>query len=159
MRHFLTIFTVWIAMVLSAHASSVELPVTPDNLDRPNYTFKVVANSTNKGTSFHITITSKSEDIAADSNADLAIVTHTKNSEGAISGTSFAAFTAATPVILKKEKHIWTAGFTLPHESLKTPGLCFIFTELAHDAINNGQRIAMPSATFYEIKLEDFAKE
>jgi hypothetical protein len=158
MRHFLTIFTMWIAMVLSAHASSIELPVTPDNLDQQNYTFTISASSTNKGASFHITITAKKEDIAQDSNADLAIVTHTKTSEGAISGTSFAAFTPAIPITLKKEKRVWTADFTVPHESLKTSGLCFIFTELAHDTLNNGKRIAMPSATFYEIKLEDFAK-
>jgi hypothetical protein len=50
------------------------------------------------------------------------------------------------------------ADFSVPRDALKTEGLCFVFTELAH-AMVNGKPMTMASATFYEVRLKDFVKE
>ncbi|HWC59443.1 MAG TPA: hypothetical protein VHC44_07090 [Verrucomicrobiae bacterium] len=157
MRHLLIIPIILLA-ILSAGASSVELPVTPNTLNRYDYTFTVSAEATNAATAFHITITPKKEDIDSDSKADLAIVTHVNSTEAAPTETTITAFTPPTPITLTKDKRVWTADFVISRESLKTHGLCFIFSELAHQTVN-GKRITMPSVTFYEIKLADFVKE
>ena len=149
---------VWLFFATFTHASVVELAVTPNSLAQNNYTFTVSANTTNDRTAFHVTITAKKEDIDSDSITGLWIVTHTKTREGSTSGSAMAAFKPEIPVTLKKDDRVWTADFTVPRESLKTPGLCFVFTELAHATVG-GERVAMPSATFYELNLQDFAKQ
>jgi len=157
MRHLL-ITLVWLALVSTACALSVELPINPDNLDQSNYKFSVTAKSTNSGIAFHVTITSKHEDIDSDyTHVDLSIVTHTKNKDGANTGTSIAPLTPSIPIALEKQPRIWTADFTVPAESLSSSGLCFVFSETVHTT-TNGKRVAFPSATFYEVKLKDFTK-
>jgi len=156
-RHLLILPSVLLALVLSAHASSVEIPITPTQLDQQNYKFSVSVNATNNDIAFHVLITAKQADVSSDSEAHLAIVDHLEDAHGSISGTDIKPFTPTIPIASHKENRAWTAAFTLPHKSMKTPGLCFIFSELAHDTIN-GRRLAMPSITFYEIKLKDFVK-
>jgi hypothetical protein len=158
MRHLFIIPSIVLALVVSAHAMSVELPVTPTQLNQQNYKFSVSATATNNGTAFHVTITSKKDDIASDSEAKLALVKHPKDRKGTILATSIAPFMSASAITLNKDKKTWTVDFTLPRESLKTPGLCLVFSELAHTPID-GKVIAMPSTTFYEIQLKDFVKE
>ena len=158
MRQILIICAVCFATALSALATSVESPVTPDNLDQSNYKFSVTTTPTKTEIGFHITIASKNEDISADSNAGLSVVTHTKDRQGSFTGTSISPFTPAVAVTLQKQKRTWTADFSLPRKSLKTDGLCLVFSELAHTTID-GKLITMPSVTFYEIKLKDFVKE
>jgi hypothetical protein len=58
---------------------------------------------------------------------------------------------------LKKEKRIWVANFTVSRQVLKNQEAAFVFSETSHTTMN-GKVIAMPSMTFYEIKLRDFAK-
>jgi hypothetical protein len=156
MRQLLIIPMVWLSLVASAHASSVQLPITTNSLDQQHFTFAVSAHSTNQATAFHITITAKLEDIVSDSEAGLRIVTRTEK-DGSVTAT-IETYPPAIPVALKKDKRVWTADFSLPTKSLSTPGLCFVFTEFGHSMLN-GKRIATPSATFYEIKLKDFAKD
>jgi hypothetical protein len=158
MRHLLIIPTVLFALVISARAASVELPVTPSQLDQNNYKFTVSTAATNNGIAFHVIITAKQSEIFSDSEANLGVVTHPKDGKDTITGTSITPFQPTVPIAFNKAKRAWTADFTLPRESLKTPGLCFVFSELAHDTVN-GQRVAMPSVTFYEIKLKEFVKE
>lgn len=158
MRQLLIIPSVLFALILSAHATSVELPITPSQLDQQNYKFAVTPNATNKSVAFHIVVTSKKDEIPSNSEANLAVVTHPKDGKGTSSGASITPFTPTVPIAFNKDKHAWTADFTLPREALKTSGLCFIFSELGHQTIN-GKRVPMPSITFYEIKLKDFVKE
>ena len=61
-------------------------------------------------------------------------------------------------VTIKKEKRVWDAHFTVSYDLLAKPGLCFVFTEIAHATID-GKIVAMPSADFYVIKLRDFLKQ
>jgi hypothetical protein len=158
MRHRLIIPIIWLALVSSARAMSVELPVSPESLDQSHYRFSVATNPTNQGIAFHITILAKKDEIASDSHADVSIVSHTKDSQGSPTGTTIGPMTPTIPLALNKDKHTWTADFTVSRDALKTPGLCFVFTELSHTTID-GKLIAMPSATFYEMKLTDFVKE
>lgn len=155
MRHLLIIPSILFALILSAHATSVELTVTPDQLDQQNYKFTVTASATNNAVAFHVIITAKHDEIAADSEANLAVVNHGKDGPGR--SAAIAPFQPTVPIAFNKDKHAWTVDFTLPRESLKTPGLCFIFSELAHTTVND-KRVTMPSITFYEIKLKDFVK-
>jgi hypothetical protein len=158
MRQLLIIPSVLFAFILSAHATSVELPVTPNQLDQQNYKFAVTATPTNNAVAFHVVITAKQSEISSDSEGNLVVVTHTKDGQGSRTGTEIKPFQPTVPIAFNKDKHAWTADFTLPREALKTPGLCFLFSELAHSMFN-GKPIAMPSITFYEIKLKDFVKE
>jgi len=158
MRHLFIIPSIVLALVISAHATSVELPVTPNQLDQQNYKFSVSARAATNGTAFHVTITAKKENIAPDSETKLAVVKHPKDRHGAILATSIAPFTPDADITLNKGEKTWTADFTLPRASLKTPGLCFIFSEFPHANVN-GKLTAMPSVTFYEIQLKDFVKE
>jgi hypothetical protein len=158
MRPSFIIPAIFFALALSARAKSIELPITPSQLDQHNYKFSVTAGTTNQGTAFHIIITAKSDEVPSDCEANLVIVAHPKDGRGSTTGTDITPFTPTVPIAFNKGKHAWTVDFTLPRESLKTPGLCFVFSELAHDTVN-GQRLAMPSVTFYEIKLKDFVKQ
>jgi hypothetical protein len=158
MRNLLIIPSLLFALILSAHATSVELPVTPNQLDQQNYKFSVTADATNHGVTFHVVITAKHDEISADCEANLAVVNHSKDGSHSGKGTSITPFQPTVPIAFNKDKHAWTADFTLPREALKTTGLCFVFTELAHTMVN-GKPVAMPSITFYEIKLKDFVKE
>ncbi len=132
----------------SAHADSVIFPVTPTNLDQGQFAFSVSTNLTQEGISFHVTIAAKTGEIYPDSQAHLSTVTKTPNA-----GT----IQPVKSVTLKKNDHFWTADFITTPELLKTPGICFVFIAQGH-AINNGKTIPMPSAEFYEIKLEDFLR-
>jgi hypothetical protein len=158
MRHLFVIPAVLFALALCARAMSDERPITPNQLDQQNYKFAVSANTASNGVAFHVTITAKSGEIDPGSEADLAVVAHTKEGRGASSTTSIGPFAHSVPIAFKKDKRTWTADFTLPRESLKTPGLCFVFSEFAH-AMENGKSVTMPSVTFYEIKLKEFVKE
>jgi hypothetical protein len=144
-----------LAAAFSSFAASVELPITPNTLDQSHYTFSVSDTTTNDQIAFHITITAKTDVIPSDSEAHLSIVTHTTNGGGYT--VSIAAAKPAIPVTLKKDKRVWAADFTVSRKTLKIPGLCCVFTEYAHTT-QNGKIIAMPSATFYEFKLQDFLK-
>lgn len=158
MRHLLIIPSILFALILSAHASSIELPITSSQLDQQNYKFAVTANTTNNAVAFHVVITAKHDEIASDCEANLAVVTHSKDGKGSNNGISITPFQPTVPIAFNKDKHAWTADFTLPQDALKTTGLCFIFSELGH-ATAKDKRLAMPSITFYEIKLKDFVKE
>jgi hypothetical protein len=158
MRRLLIIPAVLFALALSARATNVELPITPSQLDQHNYKFSVSANATNQSIAFHVIITAKNDEVSADSEANLVVVNHTQEARGPAAGTGMTPFTPTVPIAFNKSKRAWTVDFALPREALKTPGLCFVFSELAHDTVN-GQRAAMPSITFYEIKLKDFVKE
>ncbi|MEO7298310.1 MAG: hypothetical protein ABI042_07005 [Verrucomicrobiota bacterium] len=144
-----------LGLILSAHGLSVEISVTPTNLDQYKYVFVISTNAAPNGVAFHVAITAKREDISSDSTAGLSIVTH-KN-EGGNRTHSIEGVKPAIPVVLKKESRVWKADFTVSHDLLKKPGLCFVFTERAHANID-GKSVAMESADFYEIKLQDFLK-
>jgi hypothetical protein len=141
---------VWLVPILSAWGRSVELTVAPDSLDQGRYAFSVSSRATNEEVAFQVTIIAKSGVIYPDSNAELEMVKHFNN------GTSIEP-TKMAEITLKKDDQIWKADFTVLRKSLKTPGLCFIFTEFAHATVN-GKLVSMPSATFYEMKLQDFVK-
>jgi hypothetical protein len=155
MRTFI-VSIIWLALVSSVRASSVELPVTPTNLNTYFYTFSVETNATKDGVAFHVTITNKQYDIYPDSSAGVDMVIHKKLADGGMEG-SVGAVTPAIPVALKKEKRLWTADFTVPRRLLENPDACFVFSVLAHSTVN-GKVIPMPSADFYELGLQDFAK-
>jgi hypothetical protein len=158
MRQLLLVPAVLFALALSARATNIELPITPSQLDQHNYKFSVSANSTNQSIAFHVIITAKNDEVGPDCEANLVLVNHTKDSQGPTTGPGMTPFTPTVPIAFNKSKRTWTVDFALPRESLKTPGLCFVFSELAHDTVN-GQRVAIPSITFYEIKLKEFVKE
>jgi hypothetical protein len=142
----------WLGLVLFAQCASVEFSVTPTNLNLNRYAFSISNNAAQDEIAFHVTVSARSGDIPSDSTADFAIVTHSKDG-----GTSIQGVKNAIRFTLKKGKRLWKTDFTVSHELLKTPGLCFVFTGIAHATID-GKSVAMPSADFYEIKLKDFVK-
>src|ERR1041385_7269216 len=128
----LLIAPVWLAVILFADARSSQIRVTPGHLDTSSYSFSVSTNSAKEGIYFHVTITAKAEDTSSDwCNADLKIATRKETPGGGVSG-SIGAVEPPIPVTLKKGKRVWGADFTVSHESLKKPGLCFVFKEQAH---------------------------
>jgi hypothetical protein len=146
----------WFVFISSACATSVELPVTLTNLDAYFYVFSVLTNATRDGVAFHVTITHKQYDISPDSNAGVDMVVHKKPTNGGFEG-SIGSVKPEIPVTLKKEKRVWTADFIVSRELLKNRDVCFVFSVLAHTTVN-GKTISMPSVTFYELRLQDFAK-
>ena len=146
----------WLSLILSAHGLSVEIPVTATNLDQYKYRFAISTNAATNGVAFHVTITAKKEDIPSDSAVGLSIVTHTQDARG--STHSIEGVKPTVEVRLKKDNRVWTADFTTSHELLKKPGLCLVFTEITHTIVD-GKRVSMPSADFYEIRLQDFLKQ
>jgi hypothetical protein len=155
MRAFI-ISIIWVALVSSVRASSVEIPVTPTNLDTYGCIFSVLTNATQDGAAFHVTITNKQYDIYPDSSAGVDMVIHKKIANGSEEG-SVGQVTPAIPVALKKEKRLWTADFTVSRSLLKNPDAYFVFSVLAHSTVN-GKIMPMPSITFYKLRLQDFAK-
>ena len=143
----------WLTLVFTVHGVSVEIPVTTTNLDQYKYRFSVSTNATTGGVTFHIIVTAKKDDIHADSEIGLSIVTHTKSGDGEIH--SIAGVKPEIPVTTKRDLRVWTADFTVSHDLLKKPGLCFVFTEFAHSIID-GKSVVRPSADFYQIQLKDF---
>ena len=133
----------WLALVLSAHGLSVEIPITTTNLDQYKYRFSIATNAAAGGVSFHIIVTAKKEDIPADSEASVANVTHTKTRYGVAS--SMAGVRPAIPVRVKTDKRVWEASFTVSHELLEKPGLCFVFTENSQVTITmDGKSVPVP---------------
>jgi hypothetical protein len=146
----------WLTLVVSAYGHSDEISVTATNLDQYNYRFSASTNPAPGGVSFHVTVIAKRDDIPADSKVGISIVTHKKDRDG--ESRSIAGVKLEIPVSAKKEKRVWEVEFTVSFELLEKPGLCFVFTEFAHETID-GKTVAMPSADFYEIKLLDFLKQ
>ena len=155
MRSFIA-SVVWLVCISSACATSVRIPVTPTNLDTYFYVFSMLTNATSDGMAFHVTITNKQNDIFPDSSAGVDVVVYKEHADGGREG-SIGPVKPEIPVTLNKEKRVWTADFTVSRELLKNPDICFVFSELAHRTVN-GKTMAMPSITFYELRLQDFAK-
>jgi hypothetical protein len=153
-RLFLTPF-LWLALALSALGDSVEFSVTPNNLDQYKYLFSVSTNATQDGVVFQVTVAAKTVDIPSDMTASLRMVRH--STVDGVDGSSIQPVEPAIPITLKKDRRIWQVDFTVSNESLKRPGLCFVFVEPAHRMVG-GKSVAMPSVDFYEIKLQDFVK-
>ena len=155
MRRSFIAFIIWFGFISSVRATSVEFSVTPTNLDTYFFTFSVLTNATKDGVAFHIAIASKQYDIYPDSSADVDMVMHKKLADGGMEG-SVGPVTPAIPVALKRKKRVWTADFTVSRTLLKDPDAYFVFGVLAHSTVN-GKNIPMPSVTFYELQLQDFA--
>jgi len=111
MRQLLIIPSVFFALMFSAHATSVELPITPNQLDQQNYKFAVTTTATNDAVAFHVVITAKQSEIFADSEGNLAVAAHTKDTQGG-RGTEIKPFQPTVPIALNKDKHVWTADLT-----------------------------------------------
>lgn len=139
-------------LVLSAHGLSVEIAVTPKRLDQGKYAFSISTNTTQDGMSFHVIITAKTGDIPSDSNVGLSIVTHWEPG-----GSQIMPEKPTIQVMLEKDNRTWEASFAVTRELLKKPGLCLVFTEYDGFVVNGKKH--PNSATFYEIKLQDFLKQ
>lgn len=156
MHRFFVTLGLWLTFVVSAHGVSVEIPVTTTNLDQHKYRFSISTNAAAGGVAFHVIVTAKKEDIHVDSEVGLSIVTHTKTR-----GEETDSIENVEPEIsvrLKKDKRVWEADFTVSSELLEEPGLCLVFTDIAHATVD-GKSVAMPSAEFYEIRLRDFLRQ
>lgn len=137
---------------LPSYGGSVDLPVTPTNLDQRQFVFSISTNSAQEGISFHVTITAKNGLIASDSSVGFySIVTSTQGA------TSMGPLKHEPQITLQKDNHIWKADFIASNELLKNPDVYLVFSVVAH-VIENGKSVPMPSADLYEIKLRDFLK-
>jgi hypothetical protein len=141
---------------ISAFGDSIEIPVTPDALNQGDYVFSVTTNSVQDGVAFHVIITSKRYDILPDSGAHVDMVIHKQIANGGIE-ESIGPVKPGIPISLKKENRVWTVDFTITREVLKNPEASFVFSVLGQLTVN-GKVIEMPSVTFYELRLQDFAK-
>lgn len=146
----------WLALFLPAHGLEMEVPVTTTNLDQSKYRFSISTNAATGGVSFHVIVTAKREDIHANSEAGLSIVTHTKTGAGEMH--SIAPVKPEIPVKVKKDKRIWEADFTVSFELMEKPGLCFVFTENSPATITvDGKSVPVPPwAAHYELPLRDW---
>jgi len=147
---------IWLTLIPSMRADSVELPVTPANLNTYDYAFSVSTHATHDGVAFHVTITNKQYDIYPDSSANVDLVVHKKLADGNMEG-SVGPMAPMIPAAIKKAKRFWAADFTVAHSLVEDANACFVFSVLAHRTIN-GKLISMPSVTFYEFRLKDFAR-
>jgi hypothetical protein len=142
-----------LALVLSAHGGSIDFRVTPKSLDQDKFVFSVSANSTQNGTSFHVTITAKTGVIPSDSTVGLSVLATSE--KGA---RSMGPVKPETQVTLKKADHTWEAEFIASKQLLKDPDVCLVFGVVAH-VTKNGKSIPMSSADFYVVKLRDFLRQ
>jgi len=153
LRRFLMLPVFLSALASSAYGLSVEIPVTPARLDQGAYVFSVSANTATNGAAFQVIITAKKGDIASDCSVGVCVVSHW----GDGSGTQIVPAQPPIPVTLKTNGRIWRADFTVSEAELKQAGLCCVFTEQSHWMVK-GKSVPAPSATFYELSLQDFAR-
>jgi hypothetical protein len=133
------------------------VPVTPNSLDHGNYTFSVSTNETQNGVSFHVVVTAKTGAIPPDySSISVSLVHRLKTGTNGY-GIYGGSLKPPVRVTLKKDTRVWQADFTIPHKSLWRRDLCCVFMEMESEVID-GQRSPAGSATFYELKLQDFLK-
>jgi hypothetical protein len=151
----LVILALWLSLVWPANALSVFIPVTATNLVQGDHRFAVIATTVSNDVHFRIAIIAEKEEIPLDSSSAISIVTHAQDG-GATSHLS-EPVKPEIPITMKKEERMWEAAFTVSNELLKKPGLCFVFTELAHTIVE-GKTVAMPSAEVYEVQLQRFLK-
>jgi hypothetical protein len=114
-----------------------------------NYTFAVSARAVTNGIAFHVSVTSKSEPILPDCGLSVCVWTETTHS------VSTAPAQPGIPVALHKGAQVWEADFVAPREL--PPDLVVIFSTLAHVTMN-GKLEAMPSVTFYVMRVKEFVK-
>jgi hypothetical protein len=137
-----------LCLTSAAFGKSVQILVTPGNLEFPAYRFSVeTANTTDGWTTFQVKIVAKTADLPADAQARLAVVTKTIIRGG---GQSYAITKFdEVRVELEKAARTWDAKFTVSQEVLKKPGFSFLFEVTQGPA----------SADFYIVKLQDFRKD
>jgi hypothetical protein len=146
----------WLVIVLSAPGTILEIRVTPNNLNKHPYGFTVSTNATRDGVAFHVAIAAKTEDIYPDSGAGLQTVTHKKDGRGL--HISSESLKPAVQIILKKERRVWQADFTVARDILKDPDVYFVFNVLTHETIK-GKSITMPSVDCYQMRLQEFVSD
>jgi hypothetical protein len=163
MRRLFLSFILCLISVSAAHAANFELPVTPTNLNSFFYTFTVSTNATDTGVAFHVTITDKRFDIYPESIAAVGTITRkdvtnaVMRGAGVLKEASFAPLKPALPVILKKDKRVWTADFIASHELLNDTNVFFVFG-VPGSVKPKGETEPSPAQDFYEVKLQDFAR-
>jgi hypothetical protein len=139
-----------LTLTFSAAAQTFQWPVTPNQLEYSNFVFSVTTLSTNGGTAFHVTITTKTAAIQPDSAALLAVVT------GTAAVPIVSGLNPAVPVMLKRTDRQWFADFTAPREVLNNPAAYFIFVVTDYTTNPDGTRTYLTTDRMYEIRLQDF---
>jgi hypothetical protein len=150
MYRFLIITNLWLALAFSAFGLSMEIPVTPKALDQGTYVFSVTTNAVQDGVAFHVVISTKTNDISTNCSIGVSVVTHWEPG-----GSEIVPANPAIPVTVKKDGRIWRADFIVSHGQLKQAGLSCVFSQYDFFIVK-GRRIAAGSATFYELRLQDF---
>jgi hypothetical protein len=149
MKYFLLRLMAGLALAFSAGAQTVQVPVTPTQLQYSNFVFTVNTLATNGGTAFHVTITSQNQPIGSDCVASLALV----------SGTAAAPVVgSANPPVqmaFKRTDLVWTVDFLAPVALLGDPTADFIFV-VPDYKIENDKRVYLPTDRIYEINLQSF---
>jgi hypothetical protein len=144
----------WVALIVSARGSMVEIAVTPDSLEHDGFRFAVSATPTKEGADFEVTITWKKQgQMRLQPGAALCIISSTPGSLGMLSVKAVDT----VKIDLKQADHAWKADLSVPHDLLKKQGLRLIFSAGVDD-VENGREIMMPSVNSYEVKLGDFLK-
>jgi hypothetical protein len=146
------LFAVVAALVLAgnAQAASVQVPVTPDQLEYSNFVFAVATVAATNGAAFHVTITGQTGAIPDDCATSLAVMdTEAKT-------LNIAGLVPATAVTVTKTARVWQADFTASQAVLDQPDAYFIL--VATDQATNllGERLFLPSDRIYELRLQDF---
>jgi hypothetical protein len=139
-------------LVFSATAQTIQWPVTPGQLEYSNFVFAVTTQPTNGGTSFEVTIASKTGVIQGDSAAMLAMVT------GSAGAPAVAPPDPAATVTLKRTDTQWTADFTAPTALAGNPAAFFVFVVTDFKTNPDGRRTYLPTDRMNEIRLRDFLR-
>ena len=139
-----------LTLVFSAAAQTVQVPVTPTQLEYSNFVFAVTTQATNGGTAFHVTITTKTEPIQTDTAATLASVTQTNNLP------AIGSINPATTVNITRTPQVWTVDFTATSDLLNNPTAYLLFVVSDYKTGGDGKRVYLPSDRMYEIRLQDF---
>lgn len=105
MRRWFITCMLWLAAVSSVRSTSLELLVTPRNLEHAHFTFSVVTNATRSSVVFQVTITSKNSDINPDSTASVVKVIRKSRAHDCRQRTT-EPIMPIIPVTLKKEKQV-----------------------------------------------------
>lgn len=145
----------WLALVCSAGAQTVRVPVTPDHLEYSNFVFAVNVTNAGGGAAFHIVITTKTQPIGSDC---AAAVTDVTAMDGSAKSLAVASLTPPVNATLNRTARVWTADFVAPAVVLNNPGACFIFVVPDYTTDATGQRTYQSTDRMYEIRLQDFLR-
>jgi hypothetical protein len=135
--------------VVSVHAMSVIIPITPRNPHAVGLAFDITTTNLSDGTiKFRVVISEKERKFSSNPSTVLGIVKLTERSR---------SVAPVRKLSFEREGRSIVCVFSVEQSALDDPSLCFVFTNYVEQFVD-GKLVSMPSADFAFARLQDFAR-